>query len=181
MPEAKKRRSPKAGRAGSSKPILFDTVLLSNFALAAGLEWLCMRYAGRGLVTTAVLDELAAGAACGLAALAPAAQILKQGGIRVISLEPAERKTFTKLRRFLGAGEAASIASAVSRGAVVATGDRAARRACEDHGLAVTGTIGILKASVADGSLLLNEAEGMHTRMVDAGFYSPVKHLADLV
>ena len=97
------------------------------------------------------------------------------------SLEPAERKTFTKLRRFLGAGEAASIASAVSRGAVVATGDRAARRACEDHGLAVTGTIGILKASVADGSLLLNEAEGMHTRMVDAGFYSPVKHLADLV
>ena len=41
--------------------IVFDTVVLSNFALSESLDILRTRYGGRGFVTSEVLDEIVAG------------------------------------------------------------------------------------------------------------------------
>ncbi len=180
MPEAAGRRKTKGAAADGETPVVFDTVILSNFAQAGILDWLCGRYGRRGLVTTAVLDELAAGAACGFEALRDADRRVEEAGFGIISLNHDEREVFAALRQFLGAGEAASIAAAAARAATVATDDRAARHACGQRGLAYTGTIGILIAGVQDGGLERERAEAAHARMVEAGFYSPVRRLADL-
>ena len=44
----------------------------------------------------------------------------------------------------------------------------------------VTGTIGILKASVSDEHLDLDQADRILSKMIDAGFYSPLRSLADI-
>lgn len=63
----------------------------------------------------------------------------------------------------------------------MATDDRAARNSCGDRGVACTGTIGILGACCRDGALTIHEADAALQAMVDAGFYSPVQRLSDLV
>ncbi len=78
---------------------------------------------------------------------------------------------------FLGRGEASCIASARKRDWIVATDDRAARKQCLALNVAVTGTIGILKASVRDNSLSSEQADKTLAAMVKAGFYSPVKSI----
>jgi predicted nucleic acid-binding protein len=45
----------------------------------------------------------------------------------------------------------------------------------------VTGTIGILKASVLDGQLELDQADKILAKMTDAGFYSPLRSIADII
>ena len=67
------------------------------------------------------------------------------------------------------------------RGGIVATDDRAARSACDYRRIPCTGTIGILRACCRDGSLSATEADAALQAMVDAGFYSPVHRLSDLV
>jgi predicted nucleic acid-binding protein len=45
----------------------------------------------------------------------------------------------------------------------------------------VTGTVGILKASVSEGNLSLDQADESLHKMIEAGFYSPIRSLADIV
>ena len=45
----------------------------------------------------------------------------------------------------------------------------------------MTGMIGILKASVLDGQLELNQADKVFSKMTDAGFYSPLRSIADII
>jgi predicted nucleic acid-binding protein len=46
--------------------------------------------------------------------------------------------------------------------------------------IAVTGTIGILKVSVLDGQITLDQADEALLNMIKAGFYSPVRNIADI-
>jgi len=77
----------------------------------------------------------------------------------------------------LGAGEAGTIAAAHRRQGVVVTDDLAARRTCADMRIAVTGTIGLLRASVSDGDLLLADASDLLRSMIEAGSYSPIDRI----
>ena len=45
----------------------------------------------------------------------------------------------------------------------------------------VTGTIGILKASVLGGHLKLDQADKILSKMTAAGFYSPLRSIADII
>jgi len=155
----------------------FDSVTLSNFALADGLRVLVGRYRGRGFVATQVVDELTRGVTAGYGGLVSCLDLVDQGILRVVSLDRSERKIYRQLVAHLGGGEAGTIAAAHRRHGVVVTDDLAARRTCADMRIAITGTIGILRASVGDGELLLDDANDLLRRMIDAGFYSPIDRI----
>jgi predicted nucleic acid-binding protein len=44
----------------------------------------------------------------------------------------------------------------------------------------VTGTVGILKASALDGHISLAQADESLRKMIEAGFYSPVRSIVDI-
>ncbi len=98
-----------------------------------------------------------------------------------ISLSKSEHSIFRELIGNLGRGEASCIAAAKIRSLIVVTDDRAARNVCVQKNIPLTGTIGILKAAVVDGQVTLSQANEIHQKMVDSGFYSPIKNLADVI
>ena len=98
-----------------------------------------------------------------------------------ILLSKSEHSIFRELIGHLGKGEASCIAAAKIRSLIVVTDDRAARNACVRKNIPLTGTIGILKAAVVDGQVTLSQANEIHQKMVDNGFYSPIKNLADII
>ena len=155
----------------------FDSVTLSNFALANGLHVLTVRYRGRGFVATQVVDELTRGVLAGYAPLAGCLKLVDKGILRVASLDKIERVTYGQLSAHLGPGESGTIAAASHRQGVVVTDDLAARRACADMTIPVTGTIGILQAAVRDRQLTLTNANDLLRTMIDAGFHSPMQRL----
>lgn len=155
----------------------FDSVTLSNFALASGLSLLIARYCKRGFVTTQVLDELTRGVAAGYAPLAEAINLVDRNVLKVVLLDRAERLTFRQLVTHLGEGEAGTIAAAHHRHGVVVTDDLAARRTCADMLIPVTGTIGILRASVRDHEVTLSTANELLRKMMAEGFHSPVDEI----
>jgi predicted nucleic acid-binding protein len=155
----------------------FDSVTLSNFALADGLDVLTTRYRKQGFVATQVVDELTRGVASGHAKLTGCLQLVDKGMLHVVSLNKAERTTFGQLVAHLGQGEAGTIAAARHRQGVVVTDDLAARRTCTDLGVLVSGTIGILQASVRDRQLTMAAANDLLRKMIEAGFHSPVRLL----
>ena len=157
----------------------FDSVTLSNFALSGAVRLVRDRYRSRGFVTTQVVDELTRGVAAGYAALSDCLAPVDRGSWRVVTLNKAERSTFRQLVSHLGEGEAGTLAAAYHRHGVAVTDDLAARRTCDDMGIPVTGTIGILRAIVRDRVLSLADAHDVLRRMIDAGFRSPMDRLTD--
>ena len=81
----------------------------------------------------------------------------------------------------LGKGGASCIAYANERNVIVVTDDRSARKHCSRRKISMTGMIGILKASVLDGQLELNQADKVLSKMTAAGFYSPLRSIADII
>lgn len=61
------------------------------------------------------------------------------------------------------------------------TKSRAARSACADRGIGMTGTIGILKACSIDGTLSPQQADDILEAMIGSGFYAPVRRISDLL
>ena len=170
-------------------PILLDTVVLSNFLLADAPDLLLAVLAGRGLVTTEVLDENAAGRRAGHDALAGLDALLAterpttgaSEGLGETALRGPERKGYRDLISFLGRGEASCIAAARGRGGAFASDDRVAREAARSRGVPVTGTIGLLLAAVRRDLVDPEEADAILERMVRHGFRSPVRSIRMLV
>jgi predicted nucleic acid-binding protein len=159
-----------------------DTVALSNFALGGRLDLLIDRYGRRAVVTPQVLDEVLDGIAAGYRALETIREAVAVGKLGTEeSLTESGRGIYLTLIRTLGPGEASGIAYAQWRGGTVVTDDRAARTACEERRVRVTGTIGILKACVQDGSLSPEEADAALQSMIDHGYHSPVRRISDLL
>ena len=155
----------------------FDSVTLSNFALADGIRVLTDRYRERCFVTTQVVDELTRGMVAGYRSLSACLDLVDKGILRAVALDRSERKTYRQLIVHLGEGEAGTIAAARSRHGVVGSDDHAARRTCAELGIPLTGTIGILRAAVQASALSVVDANGLLTRMIAAGFYSPVDRI----
>jgi predicted nucleic acid-binding protein len=169
-------------RADHPRKYYFDTVTLSNFALAGRVDLLISRYGQKALVTREVLDEIIDGIVAGYAALSEIESAVASGELGLTEpLVLSERDTYRKLLRILAPGEASCISCAMNRGGVVVTDDKTARDCCTERGITFTGTIGILIACYRDGELTSAEADVIVQAMIDAGYHSPVHRISDLI
>jgi predicted nucleic acid-binding protein len=159
-----------------------DTVCLSNFALVNHLGILVTRYGKRAHLTQQVMDEICDGISAGHSALLDIETAVSSGRFsKVEFMSDGEREHFRSLLRGLGPGEASCISCATSRGGIVVTDDWNARQACKACGLRFTGTIGILKACVMDGTFQPAEADELLKEMIREGDHSPVTSISSLV
>jgi len=161
--------------------VVFDTVVLSNFCASASIDLLVAQYGNSFSTTYEVLDEITRGIAAGYGFLKPVLNHVDNGDIEVIRLGSRERDLYLRLVLSLGPGEASCVAAAWKRGAIAATDDRAARNACTENAVKVTGTVGILKRLCITGSITEEQADGLLEHMVKAGFYSPVARIRDIM
>lgn len=165
---------------------IFDTTVLSNLAAVGRLDLLERRYAGIAFTTVEVCDELRKGINAGYPHLA---QVLDSVGAAsaggwlevLVPQAPPEPQFRAEFDLVLDMGEAACLALALARGQVLVTDDLAARRIAKARGVAVTGTLGILIASVRDGTLALAEANALLAGMIEARYRSPVVRLDEFV
>jgi predicted nucleic acid-binding protein len=159
----------------------FDSVVLSNFALTDSLGVLTKRYRGRFFITSQVLDEIAMGISAGHHKLRRVLQLVDGGHAKTMQIGGKERSFYQELLGRLGEGEASTIATARSKRGIVVTDDRAARSICDDHSVPFTGTIGILKSCVKDHTMPIHDADALLSKMIIAGFYSPVRRISDIL
>ena len=128
------------------------------------------------------MDEVSDGIVAGYAGLgAVEAAVVAEKLSSARALSATERNTYRELLRILAPGEASCIACAQARGGLVVTDDRTARGCCAERGVECTGTIGILKACSLDGMLSPQEADVILQAMIDAGYFSPVRRISDLI
>ncbi|MBW2367948.1 MAG: hypothetical protein JRH15_08685 [Deltaproteobacteria bacterium] len=159
---------------------LFDTVALSNFLLSDAAYILEKRYRKCGIITWEVYDEISAGFA-EHPALKYVDEMIDSKIFSLATLSRKAHKVFLGLIGHLGKGEASCIASAKIQSGIVVTDDRAARKICRQLEIPVTGTVGILKASVLSDQLSLAVADIHLKKMIISGFYSPVLNISDIV
>ncbi len=159
---------------------IFDTVSFSNFLLSDSMLLLNKRYRRCGVITGEVYGELSAGFA-NYPILKQADKLIDDKVFRLVSLFRQEHRHLQDLIGHLGKGEASCIAYAKERKAIVVTDDRTARKQCSLMKISVTGTIGILKASVLDGEIPLDRADEALQKNIDSGFYSPIRSIADIM
>jgi predicted nucleic acid-binding protein len=161
------------------KKWVFDTVALSNFLLSDSIFILLERYRNRGVITWQVYDEISAGIA-EYPELKQVDKLIEDKAFKQVSLSRKEYQHFLQLIGHLGKGEASCVAFAKEQTAIVVTDDRSARKQCSLMKIPVTGTVGILKASVLDRHISMATADESLRKMIEAGFYSPVRSIADI-
>ncbi|MFW6124426.1 MAG: hypothetical protein ACOC5G_04315 [Acidobacteriota bacterium] len=161
--------------------IIFDCRSLSNFALSDSLFILENLYKKSAYSTNLVSAEILTGIQQGHKDLREIHQALKQGWLKDAVLKSAKEKSiYEVLSVSLGQGEASSIAIAKCRGFIFACDDRAARRESELLRVKLTGTLGILKKAIRNEIINLYQGHRILTKMIKAGFYSPVKSLNEI-
>ncbi|MFA6293407.1 MAG: hypothetical protein WC637_16600 [Victivallales bacterium] len=159
---------------------IFDTVSISNFALAGALDLIVRRYFGNMFVTSEVHDEILEGIAGGHWKLEEIETLLDRGAVKLIHLDRKEHELYKIHLTSLGRGKASCISVAFHRKMVFASDDRAARLAAREIKIRITGTVGILKAAVSSGQLLLSQADDILAKMIAEGFYSPVNSISQI-
>ena len=87
-----------------------------------------------------------------------------------------------RFHRVVDAGEAEGLATALVLGCVFLSDDLAARRLARQHGVRVSGTVGILLRLVRTGIVPLPEAEALLMQMRTHGYYrAPAARLAEIL
>jgi len=158
----------------------FDTVVLSNFLFSGSVFLLEERYRHSGTITWEVYVEISSGFEK-YPELKYIDKLLENKTFKLVSLSKKARQFYLELILHLGKSEASCIASAKVQSGVVATDDRAARQQCSNMEISVTGTVGILKASVMSGQISLIQADAGLYKMIKAGFYSPVRSISEIM
>lgn len=159
---------------------VFDTVVISNFIFSDALDLLQQRYKNKGLMTSEVYGELVVGMEKH-PKLKEVDTLFSDGSFEMVTLSREEIKDCQQLLISLDLGESSAITYAQTHQYIVVSDDRAARYHCSNVGIPVTGTIGILKACVQDQQLVLEDADIILEKMIEKGFYSPVKSIAHLL
>ena len=158
--------------------LIFDTNVLSNFALAGQLALLREIYPTSANCTGYVFSEVHRGVRLGHEGLMALAAALDGGWPEQLQFTAlCERQLYELLAVSLGDGEASCLAIAASRGLVFACDDRLARREATRLGVSLTGTVGILIKAVRLNLIELKAANALLKRMIAHGFYAPVKRL----
>jgi len=152
---------------------VLNNTVLSNFAKVSRTD-LLGRVLGRFYITEEVLSEYRKGIERrGLPEL--------KTKFEVIRLSEEERRFAETLMRKLGKGEASSIAVAKFRTLKFFSDDIDARREAMKLGLEVHGTITVLVLCVKKGVLSLEEANALLNKMIECGYYSPIRDLRNVL
>ena len=127
---------------------IFDTTVLSNFALAGRPDLLERRYKVTAFTTVEVVNELRKGVKAGYAYLESILRHIESfdadGWLRILVPESAvEHRVQAEFDEVLGFSEASCLTLAISRGLTFATDDLAARRLAQAREVPLTGTCGI--------------------------------------
>lgn len=162
--------------------VVFDACVLSNFALGGAMGVLEKLYGGRAFVPEFVVVEVLRGVQSGNAALAAVPEATKGGWLKEAGpMSREEKELFETLSRSLGLGEAAGLALAAKRGWLFASDDRLARTEAARLGIRLTGTVGLLAKAVRSGVCDLGAADACLGKMIEAGFYSPVRSVHEVL
>ena len=160
--------------------IVFDCCAVSNFALAGGLGILESRYRNKAYITDFVSAEILRGIQSGHARLEAISKAVEAGWLKETGLRSGkERGLFETLSVSLGLGEASSIAVAKRRGFRFASDDRVARAAAARLGVPLTGTPGVLAKAVRTGVCDLRTADAYLEKIIESGFFSPVRSVRE--
>jgi len=159
---------------------VFDTVSLSNFIFSDAVFILENRYKNKACIDREVFNEISTGIPA-YPKLKMIDTLIDRQIFEIVTLSKPEHLIFRELVGNLGRGESSCIAFAQKRSLIVVTDDRAARNACNQKNISLTGTVGILKAAIIDEQVTLSLANEIHQKMVDSGFYSPIRNLADII
>lgn len=170
--------------------IIFDKTVLGNFAQAQVIPVLRRLYSGGAFICKALFREVQAAFESGWSypylrsrlRLQAVEQALEDGWLRLANEVSNERDDVVELRLALeynqrfGMAEAESIAIARTRRWVLASDERRVRNFAQQQGVRVTGTFGVLVKAAEQGVLDMDEADTMHTCLVDAGYRSPLSY-----
>jgi len=161
---------------------VFDCCAVSNFALAGALTLLENLFQNRAIITAFVAADVLRGIQAGHPRLEGIPKAVKAGWLKETGLRTSEEwRLFGTLSPSLGLGEASSIAIAKSRGCAFASDDRVARAEAAALGISLTGTPGILVKATQNSVCDVRRADVYLGRMVNAGFFSPVHSIDEIV
>lgn len=146
--------------------LIVDTTVLSNFARIDRVDLLGLALNGSGAMTEIVYTELQAGEILGRF------PVSDWGWLPIIQLTTEETALYERLTLQLDNGEASCLALALTRGGVLVTDDQAARRYALSAGVAVVGTLGMLRILVRVGRCTQSEADNLLTAMIQQGYRS---------
>jgi len=164
--------------------LVFDTTVLSNFAISESIGWLTEQYP-RGVTVPAVRDELARGVDLGYDALTPAVDALTGGEIDVES-EASEvlQQSYPSIQTTVDRGEAEAMAAVLEHetDAVLVTDDRVARELAAEYDLAVTGSVGLLARGIVADALSVQTADAWLERwQTDGNYIAPVESVTEIL
>lgn len=153
--------------------VVADTTLWSNFSHAGNPRLVQQAYPSVAS-PRAVLDEIFEGQRLGY--------LIDHDWtwLPVLELSGAEEHATRTVAAQLNRGEAYCLAAAWTREALLLTDDRAARRTARALGIRVSGTLGVLVHLVDSKHLSRTEADQLLARMLEKGYRSPVRSLAEL-
>jgi predicted nucleic acid-binding protein len=154
---------------------LLDNTVISNFAVVERPKLLRIAFDDRLATSRQAFDELTAGVRRGKL------PDLDWSWLSIWSLQAEERLRYNQFLSDLNEGEAACLAMAVHRGCRIVTDDRDARELAHQLRIPLTGTLGTLMTLVDVGSLYIEEADVLLSRMIAARFRSPVLSLRELL
>jgi len=158
--------------------IVFDCCCISNFALSDSLFVLENLYGKSAYVTNFVSAEILRAIQQGHEKLGRIQAALREGWLKEIVLTSRKEKSlYETLAVSLGLGEASSISVAKFRGFIFASDDRVARRQVSLLDVKLTGTLGIFKRALRQKIIDLNEGNRILAKMIEKGFYAPMKSL----
>ncbi|MEJ2304584.1 MAG: hypothetical protein P8Y14_23910 [Anaerolineales bacterium] len=154
-----------------SHPAVLDNTVLSNFALVQRPDLPLRLWRGHVCTTPAALTEyLAAGEEHHL-------QPDCWNDLPVLELTSQEEEFANQLHARLGSGERACLAVANLRGGMLVTDDLDARRVAQIMKVPISGTLGILVQCVEKDIVSVDEANQLLTKMIAAGYHSPIEKL----
>jgi predicted nucleic acid-binding protein len=154
-------------------PAVADTTVLNNFAQIRRTDPLRVVHPDLG-APVAVWNELDLGVRRGLV---PACD---WSWLQIFDLTEGEQTRAAEIGQDLGAGEAACLAAAASRGWLLLSDDWEARTFGGSLGLEVSGSLGVLDRLVSRQILSLEEADEALAEMVRRGFRSPYRSLREI-
>ena len=161
--------------------IVVDTTVLSNLARANRMDLLEELHV-QIAIPSQVHEEVLRGIAAGYGFLEEADKTVETDWARLVMLEGERELTlFRNLLEVVGYGEAAGIAIAKERNLVFFSDDRKARRVAREQGVAVSGTLGMLKVLVEERRFSMEEVDVVLSKMIQGGYRSPIQSLKELL
>ncbi|MBS3737021.1 hypothetical protein KGY72_07630 [Candidatus Bipolaricaulota bacterium] len=163
--------------AKSEKSVFFDSTVLINFGEIKAFNLLIDLYPERIVIAEEVRQDIFEESYRTEKVLK---KYLKEGSIDTLTLSSlAELSLYNEYSNKLDPGEAATIVAASRNNGIVATDDRDARRIARNkENLKITGSVGILLRSVSKNLKTVQEAEGLHSKMIEkANYFSPINSL----